>query len=353
MLPEWAPNLHPMIVHFPLALLSAAVVADVLSFAVRRWSWLRPASIGLYVLGGASAVVTYVTGRWAAESVRIPTEAEPLFGEYANLGWWTMWFFGLYAVVRLGTQWYEPTRDWPAVQGALCAVALLGLYLPWEAGERGAQMVYQYGVGVQAAQAETTQRPAMQDPDAAGFMTNADGWTWMPRTPAAWTQRTTWMGRPSGEMRTRLVDTDDGSGSQVLSLRMEQAGRVFFVVPDTLDNVQVEARINPGQFEGKVLLLHHVQNAQTYDYLALRGNTMQIGRVQDGTSTVLDEAPFEAAGWITVRATGDGEHVRGYVDDQMIVDSQTDPLPPGRAGMGVDGQGPVLIQRLQARRITP
>jgi hypothetical protein len=154
-------------------------------------------------------------------------------------------------------------------------------------------------------------------------------------------------------MRTRLVDTDDGG--RVLSLRMEQAGRVFFVVPDTLDNVQVEARIDPSQFGGDVLLLHHVQNAQTYDYLALRGNTMQIGRVQDGTSTVLDEAPLEleAAGWITVRATGDGEHFRGYVDDQMMVHGHTEPLPPGRAGMGVNGQGPVLIQRLQARRITP
>ena len=353
MLPEWAPNLHPMIVHFPLALLFVAVAADVLSFALRRWSWLRPASVALYVLGGASAIVTYFTGTWAAESVRISAEVEPLLGEHANLGWWTMWFFGLYALVRLGAQWHAPTRDRPAVQGALCVVALLGLYLPWEAGEHGAQMVYQYGVGVQAAQSETTQQPAMQAPDAAGFMMGADGWTWMPRTPAAWTQHTTWMGRPSGEMRTRLVDTDDGG--RVLSLRMEQAGRVFFVVPDTLDNVQVEARIDPSQFGGDVLLLHHVQNAQTYDYLALRGNTMQIGRVQDGTSTVLDEAPLEleAAGWITVRATGDGEHFRGYVDDQMMVHGHTEPLPPGRAGMGVNGQGPVLIQRLQARRITP
>jgi len=351
MLPEWAPNLHPMIVHFPLALLFVAAATDALSFAVRRWTWLRPAAIGLYVLGGASAVVTYVTGTWAADSVRIAAAAEPVLTEHANLGWWTMWFFGLYALVRLGAQWYEPTRDQTAVQAGLCVIALLGLYLPWEAGEHGAQMVYQYGVGVQAAQTEATQQQAMQDPDATGFMTSADGWTWTPQTPAAWTQRTTWMGNPSGEMRTRLVDTE--GGGQVLSLRMERAGRVFFVVPDTLGDAQVEARINPSGFTGDVVLLHHVQDAQTYDYLALRGDVMQIGRVQDGTSTVLDEAPSEAAGWITVRVTGDGDHFRGYVNDEMIVHGHADPLPPGRAGMGVDGQGPVLIQRLQARRIAP
>lgn len=351
MLPEWAPNLHPMIVHFPLALLFVAAATDALSFALRRWTWLRPAAIGLYVLGGISAVATYFTGTWAVESVRIAAEVEPLLGEHANLGWWTMWFFGLYALVRLGAQWYEPTRDRTAVQGALCIVAVLGLYLPWEAGEHGAQMVYQYGVGVQAAQMETAQREAVEDPDAAGFMSGPEGWTWQPRTPAAWTQRTTWMGNPSGEMRTRLVDTE--SGGQVLSLRMERAGRVFFVVPDTLDNVQVEARIDPSQFGGDVLLLHHVQDAQTYDFLALRNGTMQIGRVQGGTPTVLDEAAFETAGWMTVRVTGDGDHFRGYINDEMIVHGHTDPLPPGRAGMGVDGQGPVLIQRLQARRISP
>lgn len=349
MLPEWAPNLHPMIVHFPLALLFVAVAADALSFALKRWTWLRPAAIGLYVLGGISAIVTYFTGTWAADSVRIAAAVEPLLTEHATLGWWTMWFFGLYAVVRLGAYWYEPTRDRTAVHGGLCVVALLGLYLPWEAGEHGAQMVYQYGVGVQAAQTEAAQQQTVQDPDAAGFVTSAQGWTWTPRTPAAWTKRTSWMGNPSGELRTRLVQTEDGT--QVLSLRMVQTGRLLFVVPDTLGDVQVEAIINPSQFEGDVLLLHHVQDAQTYDYLALRGDTLQLGRVRQGQQTVLDEGTFAAAGWISVRATGDGDHLRGYINDEMIAHGHADPLPPGRVGMGVEGQGPVLIQRVQARRI--
>jgi uncharacterized membrane protein len=349
MLPEWAPNLHPMIVHFPLALLFVAVGVDLLAFVVRRWTWLRPAAIGLYVLGGASAVITYFTGTWAADSVRIAAEAEPLLSEHANLGWWTMWFFGLYALIRLGAVLYEPTRDRTVVHGILCAVALVGLYLPWEAGEHGAQLVYAYGVGVQAAPPAAEQRQQMQSAEEAGFMTTDRGWTWTPRTPAAWTQRTQWMGSPTGELRTQLVDTEQGT--RVLSLRMEQAGDLMFVVPDTLGNVQVEAVVDLTAFEGTVMLVHHVQDAQNYDFLALRGDTLQLGRVQQGASSVLDEGAFDASGWITVRATSDGDHFRGYINGEMVADGYTDPLAPGRVGMRLDGQGPVRLQRLQARRI--
>ena len=62
LIPDWAPNIHPMIVHFPIALILAAIGTDLLALAIRRWDWLRPATVALYVVGGASAVFTYFTG---------------------------------------------------------------------------------------------------------------------------------------------------------------------------------------------------------------------------------------------------------------------------------------------------
>ncbi len=348
MLPEWAPNLHPLIVHFPLALLVVAVLADLLAFAVRRWTWLRPAATGLYVLGGASAVLTYFTGTWAADVVGVSAEAEPLLTEHADLGWWTMWFFGVYALIRLGAAWYDAMRDHRAAQGVLCAVALGGLFLLWETGEHGGELVYRHGIGVAAVE-QAADQPSMQPPEQTGFVTSVQGWTWTPSTPAAWTQRTQWMGNPSGELRTQLVDV--GPDRQALSLRMEQPGQLMFVVPDTLGDVQVEAVLDPSDFVGTVLLVHHVQDARTYDFLALSDSTMQLGRVQQGQRTVLDEGTFDAGGWLTVRVTGDGDHFRGYVDNEMIAHGHADPLPPGRIGVRLDGQGPVLILRMQARRI--
>jgi uncharacterized membrane protein len=36
LVPEWAPNVHPLVVHFPIALVIAAALADALALAVRR-----------------------------------------------------------------------------------------------------------------------------------------------------------------------------------------------------------------------------------------------------------------------------------------------------------------------------
>jgi uncharacterized membrane protein len=75
-----------MVVHFPIALLLAGIGADVMALVLRRWSWLRPATVALYVAGGASAVLTYFTGTWAAEAVSVPAAAEAVLSQHANLG---------------------------------------------------------------------------------------------------------------------------------------------------------------------------------------------------------------------------------------------------------------------------
>ncbi|MCS3710001.1 putative membrane protein, partial [Salinibacter ruber] len=47
LIPDWAPNIHPMIVHFPIALIVGALGADIFSLVLRRWEWLRPATVAL------------------------------------------------------------------------------------------------------------------------------------------------------------------------------------------------------------------------------------------------------------------------------------------------------------------
>lgn len=87
---DWAPNIHPMIVHFPIALVFGAIGAGLLALIFRRWAWLRLATVALYVVGGASAVFTYFTGTWAADAVSVSAEAQPVLTEHSNLAWWMM-----------------------------------------------------------------------------------------------------------------------------------------------------------------------------------------------------------------------------------------------------------------------
>ncbi len=55
LIPDWAPNVHPMVVHFPIAFVAGALGADLLSLVVRRWTWLRPATVALYGVAGVNA----------------------------------------------------------------------------------------------------------------------------------------------------------------------------------------------------------------------------------------------------------------------------------------------------------
>ncbi|MFB6231512.1 MAG: DUF2231 domain-containing protein [Salinibacter sp.] len=340
LIPDWAPNIHPMIVHFPIALIVGALGADIFSLVLRRWEWLRPATVALYVVGGASAVVTYFTGTWAADAVSVPAEAQPVLTEHSNLAWWTMWFFGVYALVRLGTHLWSRTRGRIAVQGLLFVLALGGSYLLYETGDHGAKMVYKYGVGT--GHVDTTQ--AVAEP---GLTVGTSGWQWQPQSDTAWTGRMRWLeGTPSDVQAT--LDTTR-TGSVALTLRATRP--VTFVVPDTLGAVQVTAEVNQEEFDGTVSLLHHVQDAENYDFLAVSGEAIQQGRVSGGEETVMDEAAVDQNGWVTVRAVGDGTHFRGYLGSKLVTHPHGDAMGAGTVGLRLEGTGTVRLRKLTAQAL--
>ena len=62
LVPAWAPNLHPLIVHFPIALLAAAGAVDLADLLLRGREPVRNAATWLYVAGAATAVAAYFSG---------------------------------------------------------------------------------------------------------------------------------------------------------------------------------------------------------------------------------------------------------------------------------------------------
>ena len=49
-IPEWAPHVHPLLVHFPIALLITAAVLDLFALLLKH-ERLRFAAVLVYVLG--------------------------------------------------------------------------------------------------------------------------------------------------------------------------------------------------------------------------------------------------------------------------------------------------------------
>ena len=126
-LPEWAPSVHPLIVHFPIALLFIAVLTDFLYLAFHQHMWLRWAASGLFTLGALSAVITFFTGQEAAESVFLSASANSLLTDHANWAEWMVWFYGLYAVARGVVEWRK-IGQLRAVSIPLFIIGALGLF---------------------------------------------------------------------------------------------------------------------------------------------------------------------------------------------------------------------------------
>ena len=155
MLPDWAPALHPLVVHFPIALLFTAVLVDSLGFFLKSRPWLQEAATGLFVLGAAAALVAYFSGKAAADLPGLSADVAAAVDRHADWALYTVWCFALLALLRVafrreGEGSEAGLSAW--VHGVLFAIGLLGLVLVHQTAERGAELVYRYGVGVQAVE---------------------------------------------------------------------------------------------------------------------------------------------------------------------------------------------------------
>ena len=136
-----------MLVHFPIAWFTAAILLDFVSLVVPRQRWPDVAATALYIVGSLSALVTYLTGREAAATVLIPGMAHAVVQQHWNWALATTIFFAAVATIRLAL--FVTKRQVPYKGRVVVAVtALGGLTLLFYTGELGARLVYQYGVGV-------------------------------------------------------------------------------------------------------------------------------------------------------------------------------------------------------------
>jgi uncharacterized membrane protein len=148
LLPDWAPNVHPLIVHFPIGLLLAAAALDTSAWVLRCNRSLRFVATVLYVAGTVSLIGAYFTGRDAAESVWLPGMAHAAIKLHWDLAFRAVLFFSGMTVLRLLLLWWQRPVPKPAALGALAVAGLVGVVLIVETADRGAQLVYKHGVGI-------------------------------------------------------------------------------------------------------------------------------------------------------------------------------------------------------------
>ncbi|MGZ5011327.1 MAG: DUF2231 domain-containing protein [Methylobacter sp.] len=140
-------NIHPMLVHFPLAFLSTFFVLDVVGTLAKKQYWRNVASWLLY-FGTIGAAFTVMAGFMAANTVVHGEEVHALMELHEHFGISVLSLAVLLSAWRLkssGVIQGGANSFFLILAGVLCVLMMLGADL-------GGLMVYKYGVAVKAAQ---------------------------------------------------------------------------------------------------------------------------------------------------------------------------------------------------------
>jgi len=145
LLPSWAPNLHPLIVHFPIAVLTAAVVADLIDIFLPRPTKVGTISTWLYTTGASLAVLAYFSGDAATRSVSISLDAIPVLQAHSDWAFRATWAFVFFSSIRLVMSYIHRPTDAQRLGTLFIAMVSLGALSVTVL--HGSRLVFEYGVG--------------------------------------------------------------------------------------------------------------------------------------------------------------------------------------------------------------
>lgn len=221
-----------------------------------------------------------------------------------------------------------------------------GLWLLYETGEHGAELVYAHGLGVAPVRTLQAERDSLaqvlqRQQAAAQFERLTEGgWRWTP-------------GPGAEPILTDTFTVLDGtlsaitwaSGPEGLRLTLSETP-LLLVGPGTLSGTELRARLRLDSLAGSVRLVYHVQDPRNYDFLELSRDRVRQGRLEAGRVRIFDEAPLDASGWLDVRIVAHGTHFLGYVNGRLVTHGHGPAARPGPGGLYVEGPGVCWLQTL-------
>ena len=137
--------IHPLTVHFPIALLFTSVFFDLLGIITESKNF-RQTGFWLLILGLIGGIIAAIFGFGSEEMVEAMGVPEAAVDRHETFAITTLIMFGVLLMIR----WWIRNR-WSARDRVIyLCVAMLGLLILGATGFYGGELVYRYGAGVQS-----------------------------------------------------------------------------------------------------------------------------------------------------------------------------------------------------------
>ena len=316
------PNLHPAIIHFPIALALTAWLLRLVQVA-RPGLWKSRESANLLgVLAALGAGAAWLSGRQAADAAgSLSAAAELALARHSDLAGWAAGLLAAAAVVPLiwvlARHRGQRLQAWLNLVALTVAVGVVG----WTA-DLGGALVFEHGVGVEKAAAPAAVRSVAETTPTAivAFPGDKSDWEYTP-----------------GE-----------------SLQLSVDGTGLVAIAGQWGDSVVEVEIDPADFEGTLTLVHRYTGPQEWEgfQFATNGAVRLVRQTSAGLDIRAKSSLFFPSETFTMRSAAVSGHFKGLVDGDVVVHGHGESGSVGQAGLLINGTGNLSVTALNASSAT-
>jgi len=345
MLPDWLPNIHPLIVHFPVALLIIALLFDGSRLVFKKPEWLAKAAVSLYGIGTIGLAAAFFSGRHAVETVHITGDASVTVASHEDWALYTLIFFLIFTSSRIWT-WYRDLEKSRIVLAGSILLGITGSALLWQTAELGAQMVYKHGIGAEVTNRLRERMNQLEQDlqsfrkDSAPIVSEDGSWSWRSGPVSHQVIRDTF---------TIIGDEDfnaqTGRDGENTHIEIEPGNaESFLVFGEPVESIEGTLEVNTEQFYGEIKLIHHFRDEFNYQFLKLKDDELIQGQIVNGNEKILQTGRIDANGWLTLRVSAAGTHFYGYNNQQTVTHTHGEEMDSGLSGISFLGGGLIKIR---------